>query len=356
LNSRHVGLNKASAIITMNDFRLRLEAFLAGAVQAPVRINAARQLTGGASRETWALDVEIESGPESGRQALVLRRDIGGNIHDEALTREQEFRLLEIAYQAGVCVPQPRWFCGDPTVVGSPFFIMDRLEGESVGRRIVREPALAEARGRLPQQMGEQLARIHRIDAVSEDLSFLPASDLECSPAQTALNRAARQLEHFGEPHPALELALRWLGAHAPASTTPVLVHGDFRIGNLMVGPDGLRGIFDWEFAHLGDPAEDLAWPCVRSWRFGHDTLRLGGVGRTEDFFEAYLKAGGTAIDLRAVRYWEILGNFRWAVGCISQANRHLSGQAPSIELASLGRRTAEMELELLDLIENRLT
>jgi aminoglycoside phosphotransferase (APT) family kinase protein len=339
----------------MSDFRARLEAFLAGAVQAPVRVGAARQLTGGASRETWALDVEVDGGPESGRQGLVFRRDMGGTIHDEALTREQEFRLLQVAYESGVLVPRPRWFCADPGVLGSPFFIMDRLDGESVGRRIVREPALAEARSRLPQQMGEQLACIHRIDAAREDLAFLPASDPGCSPAQTARKRAARQLERFGEPHPVLELALRWLTAYAPACATPVLVHGDFRIGNLMVCPDGLRGIFDWEFAHVGDPAEDLAWPCVRSWRFGHDTLRLGGIGRPEEFFEAYRKAGGPAIDYEAVHYWEILGNFRWAVGCISQANRHLSGQAPSIELASLGRRTAEMELELLDLIEKQL-
>jgi aminoglycoside phosphotransferase (APT) family kinase protein len=339
----------------MKDFRPRLEAFLAETLQAPVRIIAARQLTGGASRDTWALDVESDAAPESSRQALVLRRDMGGTVHDEALTREQEFRLLAIAFQAGVLVPRPRWFCGDPSVLGSPFFIMDRLEGESVGRRIVREPALAEARGRLPQQMGEQLARIHCIDPGREDLSFLPASDAGSSPAQTAFNRAARQLERFGELHPALELALRWLGANAPGCTTPVVVHGDFRIGNLMVGPDGLRGIFDWEFAHVGDPAEDLAWPCVRSWRFGHDTLRLGGIARPEEFFEAYLKSGGLPVDPRAVQYWEILGNFRWAVGCIAQANRHLSGQAPSIELASLGRRTAEMELELLDLIEKDL-
>jgi aminoglycoside phosphotransferase (APT) family kinase protein len=203
--------------------------------------------------------------------------------------------------------------------------------------------------------MGDQLARIHRIDPAREHLEFLPASDAGYSPAQTAVYRAARQLERFGEPHPALELALRWLQAHAPPCENAVLVHGDFRVGNLMVGPDGLRGVFDWEFAHLGDPAEDLAWPCVRSWRFGQDSLRLGGVGRPEEFFEAYEKAAGVAADRQALQYWEILGNFRWAVGCISQAYRHLSGQAPSIELASLGRRTAEIELELLELIENAL-
>src|SRR5437588_4284210 len=229
---------------------------------------------------------------------------------------------------------------------------MDRLDGESVGRRIVREGALAEARKLLPQQLGEQLARIHRIDAKSASLNFLPVPEAGCSAAQTALQRSARQLRRYGEPHPVLELALRWLEAHAPACDTPVLLHVEFRIGNLMVGPEGLRGVFDWEFAHIGDPAEDLAWPCVRSWRFGQDAKRLGGVGDFDEFLESYTKAGSRPVDRRAINYWEILGNFRWAFGCIAQANRHLSGQVHSVELASLGRRTAEMELELLDLIQ----
>ena len=124
---------------------------------------------------------------------------------------------------------------------------------------------------------------------------------------------------------------------HVPATTETVLVHGDFRVGNLMIGPEGLRGVFDWEFAHVGDPAEDLAWPCVRSWRFGQDQLRLGGVGDVEEFFTSYEQASGRAVDRRAIAFWEILGNFRWAIGCIQQAHRHLSGQAVSIELASLG-------------------
>ena len=120
-----------------------------------------------------------------------------------------------------------------------------------------------------------------------------------------------------------------------------------------MVGPEGLTGVLDWEFAHIGDPAADLAWPTVRSWRFGQDHLKFGGIAaQPDEYFDAYERAAGRPIDHRAVAYWEILGNFRWAVGCIVQAGRHLSGQAPSVELASLGRRTAEMELELLDLIE----
>jgi aminoglycoside phosphotransferase (APT) family kinase protein len=338
---------------TINDFRNRLEIFLAGTTGSSVQVVAARQLTGGASRDTWAIDVEIAAGPDAGKHNLVLRRDMGGNIQDEALTRDQEFRMLSAAFAAGVMVPRPRWLCTDPAVLGVPFFVMDRLEGESVGRRIIREPALADGRVRLPGQLGEQLARIHRIDAGAAGLDFLPHGDLELSPAQTAVRRTAAQLWKSGEPHPALELGLRWLEAHAPACPRTVLAHGDFRIGNVMVGPDGLRGVFDWEFAHIGDPAEDLAWPCVRSWRFGNDQLRMGGIAAPDAFFTAYEKASGRTVDRRAVAYWEILGNLRWAVGCIAQAYRHLTGQAPSIELASLGRRTAEMELELLDLIEH---
>jgi aminoglycoside phosphotransferase (APT) family kinase protein len=342
--------------LTINDFRARLDTFLSETLQSNVQVRAARQLTGGASRESWAVDVEVADGPEAGSHGFVLRRDMGGTIQEEALSREQEFRLLRVAHEAGVMVPRPRWLCVDLSVFGTPFFLMDRLEGESVGRRIVREPNLAEARKRLPRQMGEQLARIHQIHPYREGLAFLPASDPGCSPAETAVARSARQLRRLGEPHPALELALRWLQAHAPACASPVLVHGDFRLGNLMVGPEGLRGVFDWEFAHVGDPAEDLAWPCVRSWRFGHDAQRLGGIGPPDEFFASYEGASGRMVDCRAVDFWEILGNFRWAVGCIAQAHRHLSGQARSIELASLGRRTAEMELELLNLIGCKAT
>jgi aminoglycoside phosphotransferase (APT) family kinase protein len=280
----------------------------------------------------------------------VLRRDLGGVIIADALDRDSEFAVLRRAYEGGVRVPRPRWLCLDTGVVGAPFFVMDRLDGESVGRRVVREPALAGARAVLPRQMGEQLAYIHALSL--DGLDFLPRPQPGQSPAHRALAQAEGQLAAAPEPHPVLELALRWLRDRAPECDRPVLVHGDFRVGNLMVAPEGLAGVFDWEFAHVGDPHEDLAWPLVRSWRFGQDTLRLGGVGQPEEFFAAYERAGGRCVDLTAVRFWEVVGNLRWATGCITQAQRHLSGQAPSVELASLGRRTAEMELELIDLIE----
>jgi aminoglycoside phosphotransferase (APT) family kinase protein len=333
------------AALTIPDLAARLEAFLTKTVGAPAKVVAARPLAGGASRDAWAVDVEVSGG----RHALVLRRDLGGEIDDRALSRAQEFRLLQAVHAAGVAAPRPRWLCDDPAVLGAPFFLMDRLEGEAVGRRVVREPALTEARRRLPRQMGEQLGRIHAVDYAP--LDFLPRPAAGSTPALAALDNGDRQLQSFGEPHPVLELAARWLRRHAPPCPAPVLIHGDFRVGNLMVGPAGLVGVFDWEFARVGDPHEDLAWPCVRSWRFGQDHLRLGGVGQPDEFFDAYERAGGRPVDRDAVRYWEILGNYRWAVGCVAQAHRWLTGQAASVEFASLGRRTAEMELELLDLI-----
>jgi aminoglycoside phosphotransferase (APT) family kinase protein len=335
---------------TIKDFPARLEAFLAETVGGRVHLAGMRQLTGGASRDTWAIDLEVLSGAQAGSYPLILRRDLGGEILGAALGRDGEFAVLKRAFDAGAHVPRPRWLCMDVSVLGSAFFLMDRLTGESVGRRIVREPNLAMARAALPAQMGEQLARIHALSF--EELSFLPRPKPGMSPAQAALEQTRLQLHQLGEPHPALELAIRWLSPRLPACEQPVLVHGDFRVGNLMVGPAGLVGVFDWEFAHVGDAHEDLAWPCVRSWRSGQDDLRLGGVGQPEEFFAAYEKSSGRKVALPAVRVWEILGNLRWAVGCIAQAHRHLSGQAPSVEFASLGRRTCEMELELLELID----
>ncbi len=180
------------------DWAARLEGFLAEQTRSSVRLTHLRQLTGGASRDTWAVDAEVLSGPEAGPQRLVLRRDLGGVIAEQALSREQEFRVLQAAHAAGVLVPRPRWLCADPAVLGVPFFLMDRLEGESVGRRVVREPGLARARAMLPRQMAEQLVLIHHIDPIQAGLDFLPRPPLQQSPAHACRGAAGRATADAG--------------------------------------------------------------------------------------------------------------------------------------------------------------
>ena len=187
---------------------------------------------------------------------------------------------------------------------------------------------------------GAQTALVLRMDLAS---SMNP--DALSRPQEFALLAAAHAAGVLA-PRP------RWLVQRAPRCAQPTLLHGDFRIGNLLVGPAGLGAVIDWEFAHVGDPHEDLAWPCVRDWRFGNDALHVGGVGELAPYLAAYTAASGRAVDRNALRWWEIMGNLRWATTCHIQAHRHLSGADPSVELASLGRRAAEMELEFLTLIE----
>jgi aminoglycoside phosphotransferase (APT) family kinase protein len=226
------------------------------------------------------------------------------------------------------------------------------VPGESIGPRVVRKVELAEARQRLPAQMAQELVRIHRLPADATELSFLPRPAGGVTPAQQTVNGLRRSLAELEVFNPALTAGLRWLEKNQPSAPRLHVLHGDFRIGNLIVNQEeGLAAVIDWEFAHLGDPVEDLAWPLVRDWRFGNDNLRLGGIGDAEPFLEAYEQLSGQEVDRKEVRYWEIMGNMKWAVTCLVQAERHLSGEDPSVELASLGRRSAEMEAELLRLI-----
>lgn len=314
-----------------------------------VKIDNFKRMAGGASREIWSFDAALEKDGRTARRALVLRRDpVSQRI---ATSRRAEFLVLRAAHREGVPVPEVLWLSEDPQVLGSSFFIMERLEGETIARRLLRDQVYARAREAMPRQLAEILARIHQLDPVEHHLDFLPASGRDA--ARTEL---ARYQENFRllalEPHPAFELAFRWLLERIPQTSRQTLVHGDYRIGNVIFGPEGVRSILDWELAHLGDPMEDLGWICVRAWRFGEDRKPLGGLSQREPFFEAYEKASGVPVDPQAVHFWEVFGNLRWGIITISQARTYLDGHVPSVELASIGRRTAETELELLNLID----
>ena len=296
-----------------------------------VTIENLRKMPGGASREIWSFECAMERGGETSRRAMVLRRDPGA--HNISTNRRHEFMVIRAAFEERIPVPEVFWVSEDPAVLGSAFFIMERIDGETLARRLLRDDTYARAREVMPAQLAEILAKIHRIDPVKHKLDFL-----EEPGDNAALTEVRRYQENFRvlalEPHPAFELAFRWLLKRVPKMARKTLVHGDYRIGNVVFGPEGVRSILDWELAHLGDPME------------------VGGLGSREDFFHAYEKASGAAVDPEAARFWEVFGNLRWGIITIGQARTHIDGFLKSVELASIGRRTAETELELLNLIE----
>jgi aminoglycoside phosphotransferase (APT) family kinase protein len=311
----------------------QLAAALRGAL-GPVTIAGLTRLSGGASRETWSFDAV---GADGSRTGLVLRRDPPGRPGEPgAMSREA--RTIASARAAGLAVPEVLLCTDDGDLWGSAGLVMRRVDGETIARRILRDDTYRRAREVLAGQLGAFAAGLHGLD--------LPAG----LPAPDPVAGLRATLAAFGSPSPVFALALRTLEADPPPPRGPVLVHGDLRLGNLIVGPRSLRAVIDWELVHAGNPAEDLGWLCVKAWRFGAAPA-AAGVGSREELLAAYHAAGGADIGLAELRWWEILGTLRWGVICLTQADAHLSGAYRSVELAAIGRRVCEQEWDLLLLL-----
>ena len=253
-------------------------------------------------------------------------------------------RALAHVFEAGVAVPEVVHICAPEDGLGLGY-IMRFIEGQTIARKILRDDEFSDTRPQLAAQCGTMLARLHGLE--SDKMEGLPSSD-----ARGELDKYTEILRAHGHPHPVFELAIRWLADNVPPSQARCLVHGDFRMGNLMVTPEsGVVAILDWELAHIGDPMEDLGWPCVPSWRFGQHQNPVGGFGQREDFYAAYEAAGGT-IDRAAVRFWEILGTLKWGIMCTMMATAFTSGADRTVERAAIGRRASEAEIDLLRMLE----
>ncbi len=294
-----------------------------------------RALTGGASRTTWA----FEAVTGSQRRALILRTGLPDEVH---AGMELEAAVQSAAAAAGAPVPNILVASNSDAALGYPFLICDEIAGETIVRRIQRQLD-ADDRTHLLRQCARALAAIHR-----------GAVDAPGLVEQDQIGEWRQRLDEMGDTTATFEWAFRWLAANRPPASPPRLVHGDFRMGNLIVDGSDLAAVLDWELVHVGEIYEDLAWFCIRAWRFGApSTMAAGGLGSIDDFVAAYQDAGGAPVDRAALHWWLVLATLRWGVICRFQAERHLSGQTRSVELAAIGRRVCETEWDVLDLLES---
>jgi aminoglycoside phosphotransferase (APT) family kinase protein len=321
--------------------RAALAVWLRGAAARSVEISGTSLLSGGAIQHNWRLDVLVDGVA----QAWVLRTDAPTGV-PHSRSRAEEFALLSVAYEASVTVPELLFVCTDETVMGKTFFVMRWVEGISAGYRVVRNARLGGGREKLVAALGEELARIHSIRPPREQLAFLGAP-VRVAPAVRFVAEMRAYLDHARLPRPMLEWGLRYLERAAAPAGDIVLCHNDFRTGNYLATEAGITGILDWEFAAWGDPHEDLGWMCARCWRFG-SPHEVGGVGPRGPFYAAYERASGRIVDPERVRWWEIAAAIRWAVVAGAQAERHLSGAEPSLELALTAHIIPELELDIM--------
>ena len=328
--------------MTNVDFLAPLDLALARALPGFERIDAITRLSGGASQETWSFDALVHGK----REPLILRRTPGGGARategSASIPLETEAVVIEAARMAGVAAPRVRYVLKEDDKVGHGY-MMDRLPGETIARKILRDAEFDAVRPRLAYQCGTILAKIHQVDTavLAKVLPFIDG------PSQ--LRRYRDLYDAYDYPHPVFEFAFKWLELRMAQAKRHALVHGDFRHGNLLISPRGVEAALDWELTHIGDPLEDIGWICTNSWRFGAADKVVGGFGDLRDLLAGYEEAGGGKVDIDDVRTWIVYGSLKWGVMCMTMYQGFKNDG--SVERAAIGRRSSETEIDLVNLI-----
>jgi aminoglycoside phosphotransferase (APT) family kinase protein len=323
----------------------KLETKLAESFDGFIALDSCERLSGGASQETYCIKITLRGGPLK----LAMRRAAGG---EEVLFSKQgpgllvEAQLFEAAHKAGVPVPKIYSILQPEDGLG-PGFIMQWLDGETLGARINKLPELEEVRPKLAFECGNILAKIHDIDVSANGLS----GALSTMSSKTLVEDMWAEYRAFNAPQPMIDYTALWLLDNLPPDIDYRLTHNDFRNGNLMVTPKGIAAVLDWELAYIGDPVRDLGWMCTNSWRFGSYDLPVGGFGTREDLLAGYKAQSGRDIDPQHLHFWEVFGSFWWAIGCLKMVDGWRNGPDPNVERPAIGRRSSECQADCVNLI-----
>ena len=327
------------------EFNGKLETILAREVANFVALQDLQKLTAGASQETYRVSMRLESGEKT----LALRRSQPTGEEESgvgALSLATEAKLIELAGSHGVPGPKILYVLQPADGLG-PGFFMEWLEGDTLGQRINRSEHLAEIRPQLAHECGRILGRIHSLDWEAAGLT----DQLPCVDPASLVKETFAIYEALSIPQPMIDYCWRWLNDNLPQESRRALVHGDFRNGNLMVTPAGVRAVLDWELAQVGDPVRDLGWICVNSWRFGNSELPVGGFGHIEDLLTGYRETTGLAVNPRDLTFWQVFGSFWWSIITLQMAHAWRTGEAPSLERPVIGRRSSEAQMDCAQLI-----
>lgn len=295
---------------------------------------APQRLTGGAVMESWRF--------AAGDDTFVLRRAPSlAFMEGRPYAHSTEAALIEAARTKGVTAPEVVAVLEEGDGLGSGF-VMRALPGTADPKVIL---ACDDPAGLL-KQAARDLARIHSLRQADVPAG-VPVMDY-----RAAIADLKQQFMDAGGDRPIIALGLRWLEDNCPPEVEPVLNHGDYRMGNLLVEGSHLTGVLDWEIAHFGDRHEDLAFGCMAVWRFARYDRPALGLGSIEDYIAAYEAEAGVIIDPARFRFWTIYRTVWWAMGCLKMAAQWRSGADRMLERVVISRRTSEQELDLLLLLE----
>jgi aminoglycoside phosphotransferase (APT) family kinase protein len=280
-----------------------------------------KELTTGASKNTW--EVLSDSG-----QCFIVQRDENLNSF------KNQADLYCLLIKNNILVPEVCFYGYDDEL--KAYIVTKKIEGYVLAPAILASESVDKEA--LTKDFARQAALIHGLD--TNKVSFINYQD------QVAL--LWEFYLYLNDPRPSFELAFRWLKKRSKKSEEKVLVHGDFRLGNFIVDDNGLKAVLDWEITHLGNRYEDLAWICLRPWRFKGPNP-VAGLGSYETFFSQYSQMTGIEIDREEFLYWSVLGFLKWGIYCLYQYQR--GAKKKHLELTAIGKRVGEQELDTLYLM-----